>query len=307
MISIVIPVYNEEANLHELFRRTISALSSFTDDFEVICVDDGSTDNSYNILKELHNKDKRFKFISLSRNFGHQRAILAGLSHTKGDFIGVMDGDLQDPPELFEKLYEKIQEGYDVVYAIRKKRKEKWLKRFSYWLFYRFLNAVSETTIPLDSGDFSLISRKVLDIILKMPEQSLFIRGLRSWVGFNQCSIEYERDSRLAGKPKFNIKRMFHLAYSGLFSFSNFPIKFLGVLGLIVVLFSMIYGAIIIIKRICYPEIVPAGFTTLILSILFFSGVQLIALRILGEYILRIYEESRKRPLYVVREKFLDD
>ncbi|MFH2141954.1 MAG: glycosyltransferase family 2 protein [Bacteroidota bacterium] len=306
MISIVIPIYNEEENIQELYRRTIEALKSFTSDFEIICVDDGSKDNTYKKLLACNSIDNRFKIISLSRNFGHQRAILAGLSVTLGECIGIMDGDLQDPPELFQNFYEKIMEGFDVVYAVRKTRKESWFKKTAYWSFYRLLSAVSETKIPMDSGDFCLMKRVVLDQMLGMPEQSLFLRGLRSWVGYKQIAIEYDRDERKAGKPKFNLKRMFNLAYSGLFSFSNFPIKFLGRLGLTIILFSIIYGGIVIFKRIFYPDFIPEGFTTLILSILFLSGVQLISLRILGEYIVRTYDESKRRPLFIIKDKHLD-
>lgn len=307
MISIVIPIFNEEENISELFSRTLGALNAFTGDFEIICVDDGSKDLTYSQLVEFNKKDKRFKVISLSRNFGHQRAILAGLSVSKGDYIGIMDGDLQDPPELFQKFYEKILEGYDVVYAVRKKRKENFLKKSAYWFFYRLFSNVSDTKIPLDSGDFSLIKRVVLDNILAMPEQSLFLRGLRSWVGFSQVAIEYDRDERNAGKTKFSIKRLFNLAYNGLFSFSYFPIKFMGRLGLLIIIFSLIYAAIIIYKRIFSPDYIPQGFTSLILAILFFSGVQLISLRILGEYIVRTYDEAKKRPLFIIKSKHLDD
>lgn len=307
MISIVIPIFNEEENIFELFNRTVGALKAFTEDFEIICVDDGSRDLTYSKLLECNNKDKRFKVISLSRNFGHQRAIMAGLTVSRGEYIGIMDGDLQDPPELFYKFYRKIQEGFDVVYAVRKKRKENIFKRSAYWLFYRLFSSVSDTRIPLDSGDFSLIKRVVLTQILLMPEQSLFLRGLRSWVGFSQTAIEYDRDERNAGKTKFSLKRLFNLAYNGLFSFSYFPIKFMGRLGFLIIIFSIIYSAIIIYKRIFYPDFVPEGFTSLILAILFFSGVQLISLRILGEYIVRTYDESKRRPLFIIKNRHLDD
>ena len=306
MIYIVIPIYNEESIIRELFTRTVAALEAFTNDFEIICVDDGSKDNTYSLLLECNRADKRFKLISLSRNFGHQRAILAGLSYAKGDLIGIMDGDLHDPPELFEKFHDKIQQGYDVVYAVRKKRKENWFKKMAYWSFYRLLSKVSETQIPLDSGDFSLFRREILDHMLRMPEQSLFLRWLRSWVGFRQTAIEYERAERTSGEPKFSLRELIRLASNGLFSFSNFPIKFLGRLGLVIILFSIIYGVIVLYKRIFYPDYIPEGFTTLILAILFFSGIQLISFRILGEYLARTYDETKKRPLFIVKEKHLE-
>lgn len=306
MISIVIPVFNEEEIIGKLFARAMQALESFTADFEIICVDDGSSDSTLEQLCSFHARDSRFKVISLSRNFGHQRAVLAGLSLTKGDFIGIMDGDLQDPPELFSTFHQKLMDGYDVVYAVRKARKENWLKRASYWSFYRIFTAFSDTKIPLDSGDFCMVRRVIVDHILTMPEQSLFIRGLRSWVGFRQIAVEYDRDERKTGSPKYDLKKLINLASNGIFSFSNFPIKFLGRMGLIIILFSLIYAGIVLYKKIFYPDFIPQGFTTLIMAILFFSGVQLISLRILGEYIVRTYDESKGRPLFIIKEKFLD-
>ena len=196
MISIVIPIFNEEELIDELFDRTIRSLSSFADVFEVISVDDGSTDGTLDKLIRRHESDRRFKVISLSRNFGQQPAIFAGLAAATGQFIGVMDADLQDPPELFAELYRKIEEGYDVVYAVRNKRKEGFARRLAYWLYYRLLALLSETKIPLDAGDFSLVTREVLDDMLRLGEQGLFVRGIRSWVGYRQTAIEYERHER---------------------------------------------------------------------------------------------------------------
>jgi glycosyltransferase involved in cell wall biosynthesis len=305
MISLVIPIFNEEELIEQLYERTLSSLRSITDDFEIICVDDGSTDSSLQKLIKCHQQDKRFKVLSLSRNFGHQAALLAGLSFAKGDCIAMIDGDLQDPPELLSEFYKKIQEGYQVVYAVRKKRKEGPIKRLAYWLFYRIMGSISKVSIAFDSGDFSMITREVMEQILKIPEQSLFLRGSRSWVGFKQIGIQYEREKRAAGRPKYNFKMLFNLAYNGIFSFSDFPIKFLWKLGFITALLSAIYILIIFIKKIFYGT-VPEGFTTLILAIIFFSGVQLICIGILGEYIVRIYDETRKKPHFIVKEKYLD-
>jgi glycosyltransferase involved in cell wall biosynthesis len=305
MISLVIPIFNEEELIEQLYERTLSSLRSITDDFEIICVDDGSTDSSLQKLIKCHQQDKRFKVLSLSRNFGHQAALLAGLSFAKGDCIAMIDGDLQDPPELLSEFYKKIQEGYQVVYAVRKKRKEGPIKRLAYWLFYRIMGSISKVSIAFDSGDFSMITREVMEQILKIPEQSLFLRGSRSWVGFKQIGIQYEREKRAAGRPKYNFKMLFNLAYNGIFSFSDFPIKFLWKLGFITALLSAIYILIIFIKKIFYGT-VPEGFTTLILAIIFFSGVQLICIGILGEYIVRIYDETRKKPHFIVKEKNLD-
>ncbi len=305
MISIVIPIYNEDLIIDKLYERCISALESIGEAFEIICVNDGSSDASLTKLLLYNAGDSRFKVLDLSRNFGHQSAILSGLSHAQGDFVGIMDGDLQDPPEVFAAFYKKLKdEALDVVYAVRKKRKESSLKRFSYWLYYRLLKFMSAEDIPLDSGDFCLMSARVKDHIISHPEQSLFIRGIRHWVGFKQAGMEYERDSRLAGETKYSFRKLLQLAYNGVFSFSNFPIKFLGSIGAVTIGLTIVYAIYLISKRLIWGE-VPQGFTTLILAIFFFGGVQLVSIRILGEYITRIYDESRKRPLFVVN-RFYD-
>jgi dolichol-phosphate mannosyltransferase len=304
MISLVIPVFNEEAVVEELYQRSTAALASLQLPYEIICVDDGSSDNTYAKLLECRKQNEHFKVLSLSRNFGHQAAILAGLTEAKGDYVGIMDGDLQDPPELFPDFFKKIQEGYDVVYAVRKKRKESPFKRFAYWVYYRLLHSMSKTKLPLDSGDFSLMRRNVLDHLLSMPEHSLFLRGIRFWVGFKQTGIEYERDARVAGEPKYTLRSLLKLAYSGIFSFSDLPIKVLGRIGTLSIVTCSIYTLYLIARKIVYGD-VPEGFTTLIIAIFFFGGVQLVGLRILGEYIHRIYEESRNRPLFIVKEKHL--
>jgi glycosyltransferase involved in cell wall biosynthesis len=304
MISLVIPVFNEESTIDELYIRTTSALAKLDIAYEIICVDDGSTDSTYFKLLTYHKQNAQFKVVSLSRNFGHQAAILAGLSMSRGDCVGIMDGDLQDPPELFSDFYAKMTEGHDVVYAVRKKRKESFFKRLAYWMYYRLLNSMSKTKLPLDSGDFSLMSRRVVNHLLSMPEHSLFIRGIRFWVGFKQVGIEYERDARIAGEPKYTVRHLIKLAYSGIFSFSDLPIKVLGRIGSLSILACSIYILYLIAKKIFFGD-VPEGFTTLIIAIFFFGGVQLVGLRILGEYIHRIYEESRNRPLFIVKEKHL--
>ncbi len=306
MFSLVIPVYNEEDLIQILFERTIRALELLPIPFEIICVNDGSRDSTYAKLLACHQKDARFKVLSLSRNFGHQSAILAGLHHAKGEVIGIMDGDLQDPPELFKDFYEKLEEGFDVVYAVRKKRKEGVLKKAAYKFYYRFLGRITSQDMPLDSGDFSIFRRNVLDKMLDMPEQSLFLRGLRAWVGFRQTGFEYERDERLAGDPKYNFARLLKLAYDGVFSFSRFPIKFVGYLGIFAVCFSIIYTIYLLSKKFFWGDVIE-GYTSLILVIFFFGGVQLISLRILGEYVSRNYDEARGRPLFIVAEKHLGE
>jgi polyisoprenyl-phosphate glycosyltransferase len=304
LLSVVIPCYNEEVIIDALFERTMSAINAWTSDFEVICVNDGSKDNTLGLLIACHQKDKRFKVVSLSRNFGHQAAFLCGLSHSSGEYIAMIDGDLQDPPELLAHFYEKIQEGYDVVYGVRRKRKEGFFKKMAYKTYYRFLGSVSSVPIPLDSGDFSMMRRVVLDNILQMSEQSLFIRGIRSWVGFRQFGYEYERDKRFGGEPKYTLAKLFELAYNGVFSFSQFPVKFLTKLGVFVIVFAILYSIFALYVKITNPE-VPQGFTTLAIAIFLFSGVQLVALGMIGEYVLRIYDETRQRPLFIVKDKFM--
>jgi dolichol-phosphate mannosyltransferase len=290
-ISVVIPVYNEEEIIPVLYERVSSAMIKWIDDFEIICVNDGSKDRTIDLLIDCHRKDPRWKVVSLSRNFGHQAAFLAGLTHASGDLIAMIDGDLQDPPELLENFKNKILDGYDVVFGVRKKRKEIVWKKLAYKIYYRFLKKVSQVPIPLDSGDFSMITRNVLNEILASKEHSLFIRGIRSWVGFQQFGYEYERDKRYGGEPKYTLKKLFQLAYNGVFSFSTFPL-------------ALIYSAYAIGMKILYPEKIIQGFTTLAIAIFIFSGVQLIALGMIGEYVLRIYDETRNRPIFIVKEKY---
>jgi len=304
--SLVIPVYNEELIIEQLFSRCIRAMEKITDQFEIICVDDGSTDRTLEKLLQFHYIDKRFKILSLSRNFGHQAAILAGITYSKGEYVGIIDGDLQDPPEVLHLFYGKIKEGYDVAYAVRKKRKEGIIKKCVYWVFYRILRKISSVNIPLDSGDFSVMRRCVADNMISMPEQSLFLRGIRSWVGFKQVGVEYERDKRVAGEPKYTFRKLFLLAYNGIFSFSNFPVKILSRLGFLVTTFSFVYICITLFKKFVYGN-VPQGFTSIIIFLTLFSGVQLLALGLIGEYVIRIYDESRKRPLFIIRDKYLED
>ena len=280
MISIVIPVLNEEELIDELYNQTSAALNAITTDWEVICVNDGSNDNTLNKLVSIHEKDRRWKIISLSKNFGHQPAIWAGLNYAQGDHIGIMDGDLQDDPANFQKFIAQLSPTVDILYAVRTKRKENFFKRTAYRGFYRLLKNVFGVKVPLDSGDFCLMKKKVVDEMLSMPEHSLFIRGIRSWVGFNQVGVDCERNERFSGQPKYSTRKLMKLAYDGMFSFSDFPIKFLGKLGLIIIMASIAYAGYIITKRFVWGQ-VPAGFTTLIIVILFFGGVQLVTVRIL--------------------------
>lgn len=303
LLSIVIPVYNEELVIDELYNRTTSALNKITKEWEIICVNDGSGDTTLGKLLHYNQKEPRWKVIDLSKNFGHQKAIWAGLNFASGEYIGIMDGDLQDPPESFQHFLEVLQNEVDVVYAVRSKRKENYLKKWAYWAFYRFIKNILGIDIPIDSGDFCLMRKIVVQHIISMPEQSLFIRGIRNWVGFRQKGIDYERAGRFAGKPKYSLRKLMTLAYNGIFSFSDFPIQFLGRLGLYIIIASILYTVWIVTKKLVWGD-VPQGFTTTILVIMFFGGVQLITIRILGEYVHRIYDETRKRPLFIVRSKY---
>ncbi len=302
-VSFVIPLYNESEVFPQLIGRINSILNSSPLAIEVVLVDDGSRDNTADQMLQLSFTDKRYQSVVLARNYGHQIALSAGLAAaTATEAIMIIDGDLQDPPELITDFYAKYKEGYDVVYAVRKKRKEGMLKKMSYHIFYRILKRISYIDIPLDSGDFSLVSRRIVDVLNKMPEESRYIRGMRTWIGFKQIGVEYERDSRAAGDSKYSFKKLLQLAHNGIFNFSEFPIKLITNLGLISILISVVYLAQTLIKKFVYHN-VPQGFTALLFAIVLFSGVQLLSLGIIGEYVLRIFFQVKGRPLYVVKKK----
>ncbi|WP_460983976.1 glycosyltransferase family 2 protein [Spirosoma fluminis] len=301
-ISIVAPLYNETESFPHLVKRLNAVMESTSLSIEVVLVDDGSRDNTAALMQQLALADGRYHCVFLSRNYGHQTALTAGMAAARGtEALFIIDGDLQDPPELLTEFYEKYKEGYDVVYAVRKKRKESFFKRLAYSAFYRFMRSISYVDIPLDSGDFSLISRRVADVLNQMPEESRFIRGMRSWIGFRQIGVEYERDARVAGAPKYSFKMLRKLAYNGIFNFSEYPIKLVTRLGLITIGISGLYFIQTLVKKYFYGD-VPQGFTALLFVIILFSGVQLIALGMIGEYVLRIFFQTKGRPLYVVRE-----
>lgn len=299
-LSIVIPVFNEVEILETLCSRLSSVLSPITDDYEVIFVNDGSTDSSFQQLTAIATGDKRFRVVDLSRNFGHQMAITAGLQYASGMAVIIMDGDLQDPPELIPSFLEKWKEGFEIVYAIRATRKEGLLKRTLYKIFYRTLRALANIDIPPDSGDFGLMDRRVLDIINTMPERHRFIRGLRSWVGFQQTGVAYARDARFSGLPKYSFLKLIKLATDGLVSFSTAPLRLATAMGFIISCVSFLCILIYFYRYFTTPRV--PGFTTLIILLLFIGGVQLITIGILGEYIGRIYDEIKHRPLFIVRE-----
>lgn len=305
-ISFVVPLYNESETLSNLVERLNNVISSVGFKVEVVLIDDGSSDNTAELMQQLALTDEKYHCVFLARNYGHQIALSAGLASAKAsEAVMIIDGDLQDPPEQLMNFYSKFQEGYDVVYGVRKKRKESWIKKTAYHSFYRLLKSISYIDLPLDTGDFSLVSRRIIDVMNKMPEESRYIRGMRSWIGFKQIGIEYERDERFAGVSKYSLKMLFKLAYNGIFNFSEFPIKFITNLGLLSVLVSLLYLIQTIYKRIIDPSF-PVGFTGLLFAIILFGGVQLISLGVIGEYVLRIFFQVKGRPLYVVKSEIVN-
>ena len=305
-ISIVAPLYNENETFPHLIKRLNEVMDLSNLKIEIVLIDDGSRDNTAQLMQEIALSDERYHCIFLARNHGHQLALTAGLAHARGtEGVMVIDGDLQDPPELLLEFYPYLQQGNDVVYAVRKKRKEGLLKRISYFLFYRILKSISYVDIPLDSGDFALMSRRVVNIMNKMPEESRYLRGMRTWVGFKQIGVEYERSERQAGESKYSFSMLFKLAYNGIFNFSEFPIKFVSRLGILAILISLVYFLSVVIKKFFFQEVIE-GFTSLLFIIILFSGVQLFALGVIGEYVLRVFFQSKNRPLFIVKETIVD-
>jgi dolichol-phosphate mannosyltransferase len=308
-ISVIAPCYNEEAVLPKLFARLDAVTATWGMDYEIICIDDGSRDRTWELLKNKNAADARWRCLSFARNFGHQTAVSAGLFYATGDAIVVIDADLQDPPEEIVRFFEKWRQGYEVVYGVRQKRKESIFKRFCYWFFYRLMAGIAAFDVPLDSGDFCLMDRRVVDTIKFMPERNRFVRGLRAWAGFKQIGIAYERQTRAGGEPKYNFRKLFQLAWDGLFSFSTVPLVLVTYLGLFISTIAGL-GAIFTLAQKLFSGwfqkigLAPVpGFATIVISVLFLGGVQLLCLGILGEYIGRIYEEVKRRPMWVVREQ----
>jgi len=305
-ISIIVPLYNEEDVFETLLHRLTQVIDTTKFQCEVVLINDGSTDKTAELINQTCRKDNRFSGVLLSRNHGHQLAVSAGLSYSRGKKGAmIIDGDLQDPPELINEFYNLLIDGYDVVYAIRKNRKESFFKKSAYSVYYRLQKQISSFNIPIDSGDFSMLSRRVVDTIVSMPEQSRYLRGMRAWVGYKQIGFEYDRDERHAGETKYSWSKLFELAFNGIFNFSDFPVKIITRLGFFTVLFSLIYFLYNIYRKIYYND-VPQGFTATILAIILFSGVQMISLGLIGEYVLRIYNQVRNRPLFVV-DKIIQD
>lgn len=302
-LSVVVPAFNEAENLNALYSRLVAALAPLGLTYELIFVNDGSRDATLGLLQRLAAADSRVVAIDLARNFGHQVAISAGLDHSRGAAVIVMDGDLQDPPEVLPQFIARWREGYDVVYAIRAQRKEGFLKRGAYALFYRVLKRVAQIDIPLDAGDFCLMDRRVVDLLNGMPERNRFVRGIRSWVGLNQTGLAYERHARHAGKPKYTFTRLVYLALDGLISFSFLPLRLISLAGLAVSLLSIMIAIFYTIQKLTVG-LSPPGFATLTVAIFFLAGIQLITIGVIGEYVGRIFEEVKARPLYVVRKVY---
>ena len=305
-ISLVIPMYYEEKVANKCYEKVSNVLKSLEDkyDHEIIFVNDGSKDKTLDILEEIAKKDTKVKIISFSRNFGHQAAVTAGLKEVTGDALVIIDADLQDPPELIPEMLELWEQGNEVIYGKRKTRKgESAFKLLTAKMFYKTLNALSDVEIPKDTGDFRLVDRKVVDVVNNLPEHNKFLRGLFSWVGFKQKAYEYERQERFAGETKYPLKKMLKLASDGIISFSNKPIKMVGALGIISIIISVIILIYALISYIFKLNELSAGWTSLMVAITFFAGVQLLSLWVISEYIGRIYDEAKGRPQYIVDKK----
>ncbi len=306
-ISVVLPVYDEEDNILPLYSelsKTFSGPETEGDSIEFLFINDGSVDSSAELIRGLRDKDNRVKLVDFSRNFGHQAAITAGIDYSRGDAVILMDSDLQDPPEVLLEMIDAWKKGADVVYAVRKKRKESPVMRAAYFLYYRLLQKLANIDIPLDSGDFCLMDRRVVDQLKRMPERNRFLRGLRSWVGFKQVSLPYERQARFAGDAKYTLRKLLQLGLSGIFSFSSFPLRLATYLGFVVCLLA-VFLSIYVVAVFFIGGHAPQGWTSLTVVVLFVGGIQLLILGAIGEYVALIHDEVKQRPSYVIRE-FLD-
>jgi dolichol-phosphate mannosyltransferase len=302
--SLIFPVYNEQENVKNLYERVARVVKKLKTDYELIFINDGSHDKTASLLSTLNKKDKNVKIINFSRNFGHQTAVSAGLKYVTGDYVAILDADLQDPPEVLPKFFKKLDAGYDAVYAVRKNRKENVVLRAAYMFFYRLLHGVADIDIPLDSGDFCVMNKRVVSAMNSLPERNRFVRGLRSWVGFRQTGLEYERAARAAGESKYTLGKLFKLAFDGIFSFSYIPLQMMFYLGLISLAGSVLGSIWAVYQRfftLNYNQV--PGFATTIILVMFIGGLNLFAIGILGEYLRRIYDETKQRPQYIIESK----
>lgn len=301
--SFIVPIYNEEETIPQLYDRVKAVMDRMDGEAELILINDGSKDRSIELIRQLHKKDARVSYLSFARNFGHQVAVTAGLNQVRGQAIVILDADLQDPPELIFDMVQQWQQGYQVVYAQRVKRhKESWFKRFTAYAFYRVLKRLADVDIPTDTGDFCLMDRQVVDVLNAMPERNRYIRGLRSWIGFRQTSVQFERPPRYAGEVKYTFRKSLGLALNGLISFSRVPLQFSTYIGIFSAAIAMVMALMVLYWRIFQTNSPVTGFATIMIAVFFLGAVQLISVGILGEYIGRIYEEVKGRPLYTVNE-----
>jgi polyisoprenyl-phosphate glycosyltransferase len=301
-LSVVIPILNEAENISELHERLTGALAGLNVEYEIIFIDDGSNDNSLLLIRGLASLDSRIRYISFTRNFGHQIAIHAGIEYCNGDSIVIMDGDLQNPPELIPDMVNNLKDGVEVVYAKRKIRKdESFLKKLTASVFFRIMNSISDIDMPSDTGEFRIISSRVAEQLRKMKDHNKFIRGEVSWTGFNQVIIEYEGDGRKGGKTNFTYRKMLNLAIDGITGFSNFPLKFASLSGIFISIVAFFWIIYVLVQKLILHQTV-SGWASIMVAVLFLGGIQLLSIGIIGEYISRINEATRNRPLYIIRE-----
>ncbi len=305
-VSIIVPVFNEETVIPVLLERLTRLMEATALNMECIFIDDGSTDATGARLISVCMTDARFQYISFSRNFGHQLAVAAGLKNARAtEAVFIIDADLQDPPELLPEFYKKYKEGYDVVFGIRSGRKEPVVKRSLYYLFYRLINQIATLRFPVDAGDFSLISRRAIDIINQFPEETVFLRGIRSWIGFKQAGIQYNRARRVSGSTKYSYMRLLRLAMNGLYNFSELPIRLISLLGILCISTALIYLGATLVNKFVYHT-VPKGFTAILFTIVLFGGAQLLSIGVIGEYIIRTFFQVKNRPPFIVDKKIFD-
>ena len=302
VISLVVPMYNEARGMALLFERVMPVLSSITPDWDIVCVNDGSQDETLALLKEWHAKEPRVKFLSLSRNFGKEAALSAGLHHAFGQAVIPFDADLQDPPEMIPDMVREWQSGYKVVLATRTSRAgEGWFKRSSAWLYYKFINRVTSIEIPPNTGDFRLMDQQVVEVLRQFPERSRYMKGLFAWVGFKTTVLYFDRQSRMVGAPKQSLRKLWQLAKDGVFSFTTAPLRITTYMGVLISLIAMSY-AIWLLLRVMYKGVDVPGYASIMAAVLFMGGIQLISIGILGEYIGRAYREAKRRPVYIIEE-----